>query len=117
MLVVASIGAEGLLGKEALHSCLPHHLDICMCQFWADRRSTLQLHQQQQRVWVSAHIKGALVMPPDSEIVPPVSIRSPSGIPPVRCSLIEPKLAITESHGVLVGHTLVDASDWSAVCN
>ena len=57
---------------------------------------------------------GSLVLPPDSEIVAAVSIRSPSGIQPGRCSLTEPKLAITENNGVLVGHTLVDASEWSA---
>ena len=28
VLVVASIGSEGLLGKEALQSCLPHQLDL-----------------------------------------------------------------------------------------
>ena len=45
----------------------------------------------------------------------PVSIRSPSGIQPGWCSLIEPKIAITESYGVLVGRILVDASEWSAM--
>ena len=44
----------------------------------------------------------------------PVSIQSPAGIPLGRCSLIEPDLDITERYGVLVGRTLVDASDWSA---
>ena len=53
-------------------------------------------------------------MPPDSEMVAPVSIRSPSGIPLGWCSMIEPDLDITESYGVLVVRTLVDASDWSA---
>ena len=28
LLVVASIGSDGLLGMEALHSCLPHQLDL-----------------------------------------------------------------------------------------
>ena len=28
VLVVASIGSEGLLGTEALQSCLPHQLDL-----------------------------------------------------------------------------------------
>ena len=28
VLVVASIGSEGLLGMEALQSCLPHQLDL-----------------------------------------------------------------------------------------
>ena len=113
-IVVASIGWEGLLGTEALLSCLPHQLDLRTGQLWADGQSTPQLHQQRQVVRASAHIKGSLVMPPDSETVAPVSIRSPSGIPPWRCSLIESELDITEINGVLVGRTLVDASDWSA---
>ena len=28
ILVVASIGSDGLLGTEALQSCLPHQLDL-----------------------------------------------------------------------------------------
>ena len=28
MLVIASIGSEGLLGTEALQSCLPHQIDL-----------------------------------------------------------------------------------------
>ena len=114
VLVVASIGSDGLLGTEALQSCLPHQLDLRMGQLWADGLSTLQLHQQRHAVRASAHIKGSLVIPPDSAIVAPVSIQSPSGIPPGQCSLIEPTLDITESYGVLVGRTLVDASEWSA---
>ena len=35
MLVVASIGSDGLLGKEALQSCLPHQLDLRTGQLWA----------------------------------------------------------------------------------
>ena len=62
----------------------------------------------------SAHLTSSLVLPPDSEIVAPVLIRSPSGIQPGRCSLIEPQIALTESYGVLVGRTLVDALAWSA---
>ena len=46
------------------------------------------------------------MLPPDSEIVAAVSIRSPLGIQLERCSLIESKLAITENYGVLVGRTL-----------
>ena len=72
VLVVASIGSEGLFGTEALQSCLPHQIDLRTGQLWADGQSTLQLHQQRQAVQVSAHIKGSLVMPPDSEIVAPV---------------------------------------------
>ena len=44
--VVASIGSDGLLGTEALQSCLPHQLDLRTGQLWAEGRSTLQLHQQ-----------------------------------------------------------------------
>ena len=44
MLVIASIGSEGLLGTEALQSCLPHQLDLQTGQLWADGQSTLQLH-------------------------------------------------------------------------
>ena len=44
----------------------------------------------------------------------PVSILSPLGIQPGRCSLIELQIALTESNGVLVGSPLVDASEWSA---
>ena len=36
VLMVASIGSEGLLGMEALPSCLPHQLDLRMGQLWAD---------------------------------------------------------------------------------
>ena len=79
-----------------------------------DGQSTLQLHQQRQVARASAHLTNSLVLLPDSEIVAPVSIHFPSGIQPGRCSLIEPKIAITESFGVLVGRILVDASEWSA---
>ena len=33
---------------------------------------------------VSAHLTNSLVLPPDSEVVAPVSIRSPSGVQPGR---------------------------------
>ena len=46
VLAVASIVSEGLLGTEALQSCLPHQLDLRTGQLWADGQSTLQLHQQ-----------------------------------------------------------------------
>ena len=114
MLVIASIRSEGLLGTEALQSCLPHQLDLGTGQLWADGQSTLQLHQQRQAVRVSAHTQGSLVVPPDSEIVAPVSIRSPAGIPPGHCPMIEPTSEIMESYGVLDGRTLVDTSNWSA---
>ena len=83
-------------------------------QVWADGQSMLQLHQQQQAARASAHLTSSLVLPPDSEIMAPVSIRFPSGIQPGRFSLIEPKIAITASYGVLVGCTLVNASEWPA---
>ena len=41
VLVVASIGSEGLLGTETLQSCLPHQLDLHTGQFGADGQSTL----------------------------------------------------------------------------
>ena len=76
VLVVASIGLEGLLGMEALQSCLPHQLDLRTGQLWADGQLTLQLHQQRQAVWASAHVNGSMVILPDSEIVAPMSIWS-----------------------------------------
>ena len=45
-LVVASIGLEGLLGTEALQSCLPHQIVLRTGPLWAEGQSTLQLHQQ-----------------------------------------------------------------------
>ena len=100
VLVVASIGSEGLLGTEALKSCLPHRLDLRTGQLWVDGQSTLQLYQQRQAARASAHLTRLLVLPLDSEIVAPVSICSPSGIKPGRCSLIEPQIALTEGYGV-----------------
>ena len=44
--MVASIGSDGLLGTEALQSCLTHQLDLRTGQLLAEGRSTLQLHQQ-----------------------------------------------------------------------
>ena len=57
-LVIASIGSEGLLGTEALLSCLPQQLDLRTGQLWADGQSTLQLHQQCQAVRVTTFTKG-----------------------------------------------------------
>ena len=53
--VVASIGSDGLLGTEALQSCLPHQLDLRTGQLWAEGRSTLQLetHPRRQGVVVN----------------------------------------------------------------
>ena len=91
--IPGSIGSEVLLGTETLQSCLPHQLD---------------------NGGPLVHLLTSLVLPPDSEVVAPVSIRSPSGVQPGRCSLIESYIALTETYGVLVGHTLVDLSEWSA---
>ena len=90
LLVVASIGSDGLLGTEALQSCLPHQLDLRMGQLWAEGRSPLQLHQQRLTPIVKAFSKTSVVLPPDSEIVAPVFIRSASGVRPGPCSLVEP---------------------------
>ena len=49
---------------------------------WADGQSTLQLHQQRQAARASDHLTMSVVLPPDSEVVAPVSVRSPSGIRP-----------------------------------
>ena len=66
VLVVAIIDSEGMLGTEALQSCLPHQLDLRTGQFWVDGQSTLQLHQQRQTARASAHLMSSLVLPPDS---------------------------------------------------
>ena len=112
-LVIAGIVSEGLLGTETLQSCLPHQLDLRMRQLWADGHSTLQLYQQRQAVWASAYTEGSLVVPLDSEIMAPVSIRSRAGIPLDRCFMIELDSDITGTSGVLIGSTLVDTSKWS----
>ena len=56
----------------------------------------------------------SVVLPPDSEIVVPFSVRSPSGVRLGSCSLVEPSRSLAEEYGVVVGHTLVDASSWLA---
>ena len=72
--VVASIGSDGLLGMEALQSCLPHQLDLRTGQLWAEGRSTLQLHQQKPTPDVRGLLLTAVVLPPDSEVVAPFSL-------------------------------------------
>ena len=109
--VVASIGTDGLLGTEALQSCLPHQLDLRTGQLWANGRSTLQLHQQKSTPLVSGSLITAVVIPPDSEVVAKFSI---SGGQLGDCALIDPNWDLTEQYGVLVGHTLVDATTPSA---
>ena len=114
ILVVASIGSYGLLGTEALQSCLPHQLDLRTGQLWVEGQSTLQLHQQRQAPRADAHLTTSVVLPPDSEVVAPVSVWTASSIRPGPCSLMEPCMTLTEDYGVLVGRTLVDTSSWSA---
>ena len=109
--VVASIGSDGLLGTEALQSCLPHQLDLRTGQLWADGRSTLQLHQQKPTPTVSGSLMTAVVLPPDSEVVANFSI---DGGQLGTCALINPNRDLTEDFGVIVGHTLVDATTPSA---
>ena len=77
-------------------------------------RSTLRLHQQRQASHVDAHLTTSVVLPRDSEVVAPVSVRSSSGIRPGPCSLMEPCRSLMDDYGVLVGRTLVDATSWSA---
>ena len=50
------------------------------------------------------------MIPSDSEIVVKLSV---SGIRPHGCTLVEPARCLTEEYGVVVGHTLVDASSGS----
>ena len=109
--VVASIGSDGLLGTEALQYCLPHQLDLRTGQLWAEGRSTLQLHQQKPTPDVRGLLLTAVVLPPDSEVVATFSI---NGGHLGSCALIVPNRDLTEEFGVVVGHTLVDASTPSA---
>ena len=79
LFVVASIGSDGLLGTEALQSCLPHQLDLRTGQLWAEGRLMLQLHQQRLTPDVKGILMTSVVLPPDSEIVAPFSVRSRRG--------------------------------------
>ena len=110
MLVVANIGSDGLLGTEALQSYLPHQLDLRTGQLWADGWSTLQIHQQRLTPDLVGLLTTSVVIPPDSEIVANFSV---SGIRPHGCALVKPARCLTEEYGVVVGHTLVDASSGS----
>ena len=91
--------------------CLPHQLDLRTGQLWADGRSTLQLHQQKPTPTVSGSLITAVVLPPDSEVVANFSI---DGGQLGTCALINPNRDLTEDFGVIVGHTLVDATTPSA---
>ena len=109
--VVASIGSDGLLGTEALQLCLPHQLDLRTGLLWVEGRSTLQLHQQKPTPYVRGLLLTAVVLPPDSEVVAPFSL---NGGQLGSCALIVLHRDLTEEFGVVVGHTLVDASTSSA---
>ena len=109
--VVANIGSDRLLGTEALQSCLPHQLDLRTGQLWAAGRSTLQLHQQKPIPDVNGLLLTAVVLPPDSEVMASFSI---NGGHLGSCALIDPNRDLTEEFGVVVGHTLMDASTPSA---
>ena len=91
--VVASIGSDGLLGTEALQSCLPHQLDLRTGQLWAEGRATLQLHQQKPTPDVSGLLLRAVVLPPDSEVVAPFKL---TGGQLGSCALIVPSRDLTE---------------------
>ena len=51
-----------------------------------------------------------MVIPPDSDFVVKFLV---SGIRPHGCTLVEPTRCLTEEYGVVVGHTLMDASSGS----
>ena len=110
LFVVANIGSDGLLSTEALQSYLPHQLDLRTGQLWADGWSTLQLHQQRLTPDMDGLLTTSVVISPDSEIVAKFSV---SGIPPHGCVLVEPARQLIEEYGILVGHTLADASSGS----
>ena len=79
-------------------------------QLWADGWSTLQLHQQRLTPGMDGLLATSVVIPPDSEIVAKFSV---SGTRPHGCILVEPARQLIEEYGILVGHTLVDASSGS----
>ena len=60
---------------------------------------------------VSCSLITAVVLPPDSEVVAEFSI---TGDQLDSCALIDPNWELTEEFGVMVGHTLVDATSPSA---
>ena len=96
---------------EALQSCLPHQLDLRTGQLWAEGRSTLQLHQQKPTPKINGLLLTAVVLPPDSEVVAPIEL---TGVQLGTSALILPCRQLMEDFGVVVGHTLVDASTCSA---
>ena len=82
-------------------------LGLCVtcCSWW------LQLHQQRLIPEVDGFLTTSVVLPPDSEIVAPFSV---SGVRPNCCAYVEPSRTLMEEYGVIVGHTLVDASSRTA---
>ena len=100
LLVVASIGLDGLLGTEALQSCLPHQLNLWTGQLWAEGRSKLQLHQQRLTPRATAYLTTSVELPSYSEVVAPVSVRSASGMRPGPCSMVEPCMDLTEDYAM-----------------
>ena len=56
---------------------------------------------------LDGYLMTSVVIPPDSEILANFSV---SGIRPNGRALVEPSRCLTEEYGVVVGHTLVDAS-------
>ena len=71
----------------------------------------MQLHQQKPTPDVRGLLLTAVVLPPDSEVVAPFSL---NGGHLGSCALIVPDRDLAEEFGVVVGHTLVDASTPSA---
>ena len=104
LFVVANIGSDGLLGTEALQSCLPHQLDLRTGQLRAAGRSTLQLHQQRLIPEVDGFLMTSVVLTLDSEIVAPFSV---SGVRPNCCALVEPSRTLTEEYGVIASSRTV----------
>ena len=72
-----------------------------------DGWSTLQLHQQRLASELDRFLTTSVGLPPDIDIVAPFSV---SGVRQNGCGLVEPSRTLTEEYGVIVGHTLVDAS-------
>ena len=58
-------------------------------KLWAEGRLTLQLNQQRLTPRAAAYLTTSVVLPPDNEVVAPVSIRSALGIRPGPCSMVE----------------------------
>ena len=70
----------------------------------------MQLHQHRLAPELDGFLTTSVAFPPDSEIVAQFSV---SGIRLNGCVLVEPSRILTEEYGIVVGHTLVDASSCS----